>query len=133
MRRSVLKTAAIMLLILAGSLVSCGKKEESKLLKLGMYVETYPLEERVRINLISREKLVIITDGEGNISEFYYIINYEEEIIDLTLIPSSGEEIIEHKFYFKIISDTKFEISNLYPGTAVEKRSPIMTFEKENK
>jgi hypothetical protein len=133
MKKIVLKKTAI-LLFLAGSLVSCGKEKETQLLDLGIYVETYPIEGRTRVNLIDREKCAIIK-SETSITEFYYTINYEEEIIELILIAdmSLEEEMID-KLYFKTINSYKFEIENLYPQPLVGSNTPslIMTFEKKN-
>jgi hypothetical protein len=111
----------------------CTKKEkEETQLDLGVYVETYPIEKHTRINFISKEKLVIIKDG--SITEFYYVINYKKDIIDLTMIadPSLGGGMV-NTFYFKIINTFKLEIGNLYPVPAVaDAPMVIMTFEKEN-
>jgi hypothetical protein len=130
--KNILKTTAIML-ILAGSLVSCEKEKGTQLLDLGTYVETYPIERRTRVNLIDREKCAIIK-SETSITEFHYTINAEEKIIELILIadPSLGGGMID-KLYFNGINSYKFEIENLYPHPLVDGNTPslIMTFEKK--
>jgi hypothetical protein len=119
---------AAVLTVLMGSLVACGKEEMK--LDSGLYVETYPVEGRTQINFIDGRKLSLFkyVDTDGSVSEHYYVINEEEDKIRLTLT-GYPSRITYH--YFKIITDSKFEISNLYFAPAVG--APIiMTFEKIN-
>jgi hypothetical protein len=129
MKKNILKTAAI-LLILSG-MISCGEeeKEKNQSLDLGIYVETYPTQGRTRINLIDGKKLAIIREQENqnDYVVFYEIIEKENTVKFFNI-----EDRLENGGgYFKIINRTKFEISNLYYAPAYG-TSIIMTFEKEN-
>jgi hypothetical protein len=133
MKTHILKTTAV-LLILTGCF-SCGKEkgQEEEFLDLGMYVETYPIQGRTRINFIDREKLAIIRSEDKFIDEFYYSVNNARDSIYLTLVadPSSGGGMVTG-FYFKIITASNFEIGYLYSHTMEGLPPSPITFEKEN-
>jgi hypothetical protein len=124
MKKKILKLAALALL--AGTF-SCESKEETKIpsIESGMYSETYPSQGHTKINVLDKETLEIIK-GE-------YVDKFKYEILDLsikiTLMENSPLKEEGTELYFRIISDSKFEIGNLY-ASVPESPVVIMIFEK---
>jgi hypothetical protein len=97
-------------------------------LQLGVYTETYPGRGKTLINFIDKETLEItqIYDKEIQTDKWKYEIrdNY-------TVRLTEDGEAIGGELFFRVISDSKFEMDYIYVVTA-ENLPPIMTFEKEN-
>ena len=90
----------------------------------GIYSETAPVSGRSELNFIN-ENTVIKSEPENSIEDkFTYEIN--GNIIKLSLI---GDDTITQEFEIVIMSDSKFEIENLYGSIGMHPKS-YMTYEK---
>ena len=115
----------ILSLIILGVFSSCQKEEI--LSKVGMYVETYPVKGRTKINFIDNERLIkMLGEDFWLCEEFKYEIRGNKIIIQDTIYHSYST------LYFRMINKNKFKIGNLYGGPLVPGAPDVkMIFEKE--
>jgi hypothetical protein len=98
-------------------------------LQFGVYTETYPKHGRTQINFIDKETLEIkeIRDGEVYRTDKWKYETGDNYTINLT----EEGAVAGGELFFRVISDSKFEMDYVYIITA-ENGPPIMAFEKEN-
>jgi hypothetical protein len=113
-------------------LTSLEPSEKEANLQLSVYTEIYPHRGETQVNFIDSETMEITRMYNGEVVElesgrFKYEIIRDKYILRLTSIGGT----VPGELYFRVISDSKFDMDYIHPITA-ENGPPIMTFEKEN-
>jgi len=121
-----MKKLALVGLIFLFGLISCNKKNESPTNLTGTFIETSPIKNRTQIKFLSENKVIINKSPQtGTGDEF--TLKITDNSIKLTPTWDNSSSV---KLEFEIISDSKFQIENLYPSIP-ENPKTYMIFEKK--
>jgi hypothetical protein len=107
------------------SLEPTGPESNEPVLQPGVYVETYPYPGRSKIDFIDNEKMKIEAFAT---LRFKYEIRKNEYAIILDNMDYEG---YISTMFFRVMNNSKFEVTDLYPSTADRTGGIIMTFEIE--
>jgi hypothetical protein len=109
-----------------------GSKEPVNLQSGVLYMETYPIRGRTQVNFLDKDTLEITERWNYGGVERVRTLKRRYEIQDNNTV--SIEDGLMYELYFRVTSDSKFEIDCFYPlfiaGDPRIGNPPIMTFEK---
>ncbi len=118
-----LKIIGILLLI--GICYSCNNDDDINTQTLsGIYSETSPVSGRSQLNFINGNTVIKSEPDNSTEDEFTYEIIGNVIKLTPTLVNTTTQE-----FEIEIMTNTKFEIENLYPSVGINPTT-YMTFEK---
>src|SRR4051812_23232597 len=104
--------------------ISC-KKENTKIISPGLYVENSPVVGRSQLDFISNS--IVVKSEIGSIYKDTFSYTFSTDKIVLT--PTWTSQYAGQQFDFKKIDDNTFQIENLYPSIPEVTKS-YMTYKK---
>ena len=115
----------IALLFLIGICSSCNNDDDNNTQTLsGIYSETSPVNGRSQLNFINGNTVIKSEPDNSNEDEFTY-----EIIGNVIKLTPTWDNTTTQEFEIEIMSNSKFEIENLYPSVGINPTT-YMTFEK---
>ena len=117
----------IALFFLIGICYSCNNDDDNNTQTLsGIYSETLPVSGRSQLSFINENTVIKSESDNSNEDEDEFTYQIIGNVIKLT--PNSDNTTTQ-EFEIEIMSNSKFEIENLYPSVGINPTT-YMTFEK---
>lgn len=115
----------ITLFFLIGICYSCNNDDDNNSQTLsGIYSETLPVSGRSQLSFINENTVIKSESNNSNEDEFTYQI-----IGNVIKLTPNSDNTTTQEFEIEIMSNSKFEIENLYPSVGINPTT-YMTFEK---